>query len=150
MANKLTDLNKAIWKELEAHNNRKLTVRPQSRLEMFNEIERDKLSPLPVDHYEIKQIAFATVMQNGHVLLNKDKHYYSVPFQHIRKKVKIMYTSEKVDIYHKYIRIAIHKRNMQPFSSPLRGIWFHVSCFGRVAPAGFLYITITLVSNTCY
>ena len=109
-------MNKAIWKELEAHNNRKLTGRLQSRLDIFNEIERDKLSPLPVDRYEIKQIAFATVMQNGHVLLSKDKHYYSVPYQHIRKKVKIMYTSEKVEIYHKYIRIAIHKRNMQPYS----------------------------------
>jgi transposase len=112
----LKDMNKDIWKELEAHNNRKLTGRPQSRLEMFNELERDKLSPLPVDRYEIKQIAFATVMQNGHVLLSKDKHYYSVPYQHIRKKVKIMYTSEKVEVYHKYIRIALHKRNMQPYS----------------------------------
>ena len=52
-------------------------------------------------------------MQNGHVLLSKDKHYYSVPYQYIRKKVKIMYTSDKVEIYHKYNRIAIHKRNMQ-------------------------------------
>jgi len=111
----LKDMNKAIWKELEAHNNRKLTGRLQSRLEMFYEIERNKLSPLPVKRYEIKQIAFATVMQNGHVLLSKDKHYYSVPYQHIRKKVKIMYTSEKVEVYHKYIRIALHKRDMQPY-----------------------------------
>lgn len=112
----LKDLNKAIWKELEVHNNKKLTGRPQSRLEMFVDIEKDKLSPLPVERYEIKQMAFATVMQNGHVLLGKDKHYYSVPYQHIRKKVKIMYTSDKVEIYHKYIRIAIHKRNMQPYT----------------------------------
>jgi len=112
----LKDLNKAIWEELEVHNNKKLTGRPQSRLEMFIDIEKDTLSPLPVERYEIKQMAFATVMQNGHVLLSKDKHYYSVPYQHIRKKVKIMYTSDKVEIYHKYIRIAIHKRNMQPFT----------------------------------
>ena len=113
----LNDLNKAIGKELELHNNRKLTGRPQSRLDMFNDIERDQLMPLPVERYEIKQMAFATVMQNGHVLLNKDKHYYSVPYQHIRKKVKIMYTSDKVEIFHKYNRIAVHKRNMQPYTT---------------------------------
>lgn len=112
----LRDLNKAIWKELELHNNRKLTGRPQSRLDMFNDIERDQLSPLPVERYEIKEMAFATVMQNGHVLLSKDKHYYSVPYQYIRKKVKIMYTSDKVEIFHKYNRIAIHKRKQQPYN----------------------------------
>jgi len=112
----LKDLNEAIWKELEVHNNKKLTGRPHSRKELFNEIEKDKLSPLPVDRYEIKQLAFATVMQNGHVLLGADKHYYSVPFQHIRKKVKIMYTSEKVEVYYKYNRIAIHKRDMRSFN----------------------------------
>ncbi len=55
-------------------------------------------------------------MQNGHVLLGVDKHYYSVPFQHIRKKVKIMYTSEKVEVYYKYNRIAIHKRDLRLYN----------------------------------
>ena len=112
----LKELNEAIREELEKHNNRKLTGRPQSRLEMFNEIEKDKLSLLPLEKYEIKQIAFATVMQNGHVLLREDKHYYSVPYQHIRRKVKLMYTSNNVEIYHKYIRIATHKRDKRPFA----------------------------------
>lgn len=112
----LKELNNVIWTELEVHNNKKLTGRSQSRREMFNEIEKQELSELPIERYEIKQLAFATVMQNGHVLLGKDKHYYSVPYQHIRKKVKIMYTTDKVEIYHKYLRIAIHKRNMRPYN----------------------------------
>jgi transposase len=114
--NNLKGINLAIWKELEEHNNKKLTGRPSSRLQLFNEIEKDKLSPLPVDRYEIKQLAFATVMQNGHVLLGKDKHYYSVPYQYIRKKVKIMYTTDKVEVYHKYNRIALHKRDIAPYN----------------------------------
>ena len=112
----LKEMNQAIWKELEKHNNKKLTGRPASRYKLFNEIEKQALSPLPVQRYQIKQLAFATVMQNGHVLLNKDKHYYSVPYQYIRKKVKIMYTSGNVEIYYKYNRIALHKRNMQLYS----------------------------------
>ena len=112
----LKELNKAIWDALAVHNNKKLTGRPYSRLELFNEVEKDKLSTLPIERYEIKQLAFATVMQNGHVVLSKDKHYYSVPYQYIRKKVKIMYTKDKVEIYHKYNRIALHKRDLSSYN----------------------------------
>ena len=112
----LKDLNKAIWEGLNTHNNKKLTGRPTSRLQLFKEVEQDKLSPLPLNRYEVKQLAFATVMQNGHVLLSKDKHYYSVPFSYIRKKVKIMYTESSVEVYYKYNRIALHKRSLKPFN----------------------------------
>ena len=112
----LKELNQAIWEELKKHNNRKLTRRQSSRLQLFKELEKDKLSALPVERYEIKQISMATVMKNSHVFLSKDKHYYSVPYQHIRKKVKIMYTSERVEIFHKYNRIALHQRNYKPYN----------------------------------
>jgi transposase len=112
----LKDLNKAIWEELKTHNNKKLTGRPSSRLQLFEEVEQDKLSPLPLNRFQVKQLAFATVMQNGHVLLSKDKHYYSVPFSYIRKKVKILYTESTVEVYYKYNRIALHKRNLNPFN----------------------------------
>jgi len=112
----LRELNQAIWLELEQHNDRKLTGRPTSRLQLFNELELKELSPLPIERYEIKTLAFATVQQNGHVLLSKDKHYYSVPYQHIRKKVKIVYTNTKVEIFHKYNRIALHLRNISPYN----------------------------------
>ena len=113
---KLRDLNEAIWKELEIHNDKKLTGRPTSRYQLFKDVEQDKLSPLPLYRYQVKSIAFATVMQNGHVLLSKDKHYYSVPFAYIRKKVKIMYTETSVEVYYKYNRIALHKRSTKPFN----------------------------------
>lgn len=112
----LNDLNKAIWKELEAHNNKKLSGRPNSRKQLFIEDEKDKLSPLPQERYEIKQLSFATVMQNGHVMLGKDKHYYSVPYQYIRKKVKLVYTSQRVDVFYKYNRIATHTRQLKPYN----------------------------------
>lgn len=112
----IEDLNKAIWDELEVHNNQKLTGRPISRLQMFNDVEKAALLPLPQHRYEIKYQAMATVGQNGHVQLSKDKHYYSVPYENIRKKVKLLYTSTTVEIYHKYNRIAVHKRNFKPYN----------------------------------
>jgi len=112
----LKELNNVIWEALKVHNNKKLTGRPASRFQLFKEMEQSTLSPLPVQRYEIKELAFATVMQNGHVLLSKDKHYYSVPYQYIRKKVKIMYTSSKVEIYYKYNRIALHPRSKTTYN----------------------------------
>jgi hypothetical protein len=112
----LEELNKAIWKELKKHNDKKLSGRPNSRAELFIEDEKDKLMPLPQERYEIKQFSFATVMQNGHVMLAKDKHYYSVPYQYIRKKVKLVFTSNKVEIFYKYNRIAVHTRQLKPYS----------------------------------
>ena len=112
----LKDLNKDIWEALETHNHKKLTGRPTSRFQLFNEVEKDQLSPLPLHRYQIKQLAFATVMQNGHVLLSKDKHYYSVPFSYIRKKVKVMFTEREVEVYFNYNRIALHKRSITPYN----------------------------------
>jgi len=112
----IEELNTAIWDELEVHNNKKLTGRPISRLQMFNDVEKETLLPLPQQRYEIKYQSTATVGQNGHVQLSKDKHYYSVPYQYIRKKVKFLYTSTSVEIYYRYNRIAVHKRNLRPYN----------------------------------
>lgn len=112
----LITLNKAIWECIKKHNRAKFTGKAYSRRSLFEEIEAHKLSLLPEHRYEIKQQSFATVMQNGHVLLSEDKHYYSVPYQNIRKKVKLSYSSKTVDIYHKHHRIAIHPRIKSPYN----------------------------------
>ncbi len=109
-------LNKAIQKALKKHNNTNFSGRSYSRKMLFDEVERQQLSPLPQSRYQIKYQAFVTVMQNGHVYLGQDKHYYSVPFQYIRKKVKILYSSTQVEIFYKYNRIAIHKRIKSKYS----------------------------------
>ena len=100
---------------MDSHNKRKLTGRPYSRHDLFLEDEMQQLRPLPQEHFEIKYQSFATVMQNGHVQLSQDKNYYSVPYQYIKKKIKILYTSSTVEIYCKYNRIAMHRRNYKPY-----------------------------------
>jgi transposase len=111
----LEELNKQIWDLLDSHNKRKLTGRPYSRQDLFLEDEKQQLNPLPQERFEIKYQSFATVMQNGHVQLSQDKNYYSVPYQYIKKKVKILYTSSTVEIFYKYNRIAMHRRNYKPY-----------------------------------
>lgn len=108
-------LNAAIWAALEAHNNTPFKGREYSRRQQFEELEREALSTLPVYRYEVKQQAVVTVMKNGHVCLRADKHYYSVPYKYIGKRVKMLYTSLQVEIYLRYECIAVHKRDMRKY-----------------------------------
>jgi transposase len=110
-------LNERIAELLEEHNSSiRLTGRPYTRSELFEQIEKDSLRAMPIGRYQIKQQCFSTVMQNSHVLLGKDKHYYSVPYQYIRKKVKLLYTQADVEIYFGYNRIATHLRSNRPYN----------------------------------
>jgi transposase len=111
----LETLNKAIWAALEDLNNKPMKGRPYSRRQLFEENERDVLQPLPGRRYELKRRKVVTVMKNNHVCLGEDKHYYSVPYQYIGKKVIILYSQSEVEVYHHYTRIALHERNRKPF-----------------------------------
>ena len=112
----LDELNAAIHVALEVHNNALLTGREYSRRQQFEEVERSALSPLPPLRYELRKQLFATVMKNGHVSLSADKHYYSVPYRFIGKKVKVMYSRTYVEIFYHYERIAVHQRLKSPYN----------------------------------
>jgi len=112
----LEEINAAIRVALEEHNNTLLTGRNYSRRQQFEDVERVALAPLPPLRYELKKELYVTVMKNGHVSLNADKHYYSVPYRFIGKKVKLMYSRSVVEIFYCYERIAIHKRLKSPYN----------------------------------
>jgi transposase len=112
----LTELNTAIKEALEVHNSQPLKGRNYSRRLQFEEVERETLSPLPALRYEFKKQHQATVMKNGHVCLGIDKHYYSVPYRFIGRKVKILYSRSSIEVYYHYERIAMHKRIKSPYS----------------------------------
>ena len=83
---------------------------------MFDEIEAHTLGVLPQERFEIKKQSIVKVIMNGHACLGEDKHYYSVPYQHIGKKVKLVYSNNTVEIFYKYDRIASHPRIKSKFN----------------------------------
>ncbi|MCK4821360.1 IS21 family transposase, partial [bacterium] len=107
----LNDLNQAIIEKVEKHNGRFFQRIKISRKQLFKEIEQSVLKPLPSNKYELRCFQSVKVQFNYHVYLSCDKHYYSVPYQYRGKRVKIIYADSTVEIYHKNIRIAFHKRN---------------------------------------
>jgi transposase len=107
----IEQLNEAIWEKLEVHNNTPFQRMKTSRRELFNETEKAALKPLPAEKYEWKEFLSLTVHYNYHIEFRPDNHYYSVPCHYRRKKVTVIYTSGRVEIYYKGLRIAMHSRN---------------------------------------
>lgn len=113
--NSLASLNSTIREAVEVLNNAPFKGRDYSRRQQFEDLERQTLKPLAAYRYEFKQQVIVTVMKNGHACLHVDKHYYSVPYRFIGKKVKILYTSSRVEIYYRYERIATHNRHFRKY-----------------------------------
>ena len=110
----LKELNQAILLHLQNHNQLNFQGRKYSRQQQFNDMEKQALQPLPMMRFEMRKQVMITVMVNGHVCLHCDKHYYSVPYGYIGKKVKMFFSKSKIEIYHKYKLIASHERIKSP------------------------------------
>lgn len=107
----LDELNSAIATKVEQHNQTRMQQKPWCRQERFLADEKNKLEPLPQQPYEQKYYCSLKVAQNNHIYLGRDKHYYSVPYQHIGQQAKVIYTRNTVDIYLGQKLIATHLRN---------------------------------------
>lgn len=106
----LTALNQAIRETLVDYNHQTFKGRNSSRYSLFEELDKPALQPLPQRAYELKKYVKATVYKSSHIWLGEDKHYYSVPYRYIGRKVKIAYTTHTVEVYYNYERIAVHSR----------------------------------------
>jgi transposase len=54
-------------------------------------------------------------MKNCHVHLHDDRHYYSVPYRYIGKKVKLVYSASQVAVFYNRERIACHSRERKAY-----------------------------------
>lgn len=75
----LHSLNQAIAEKVKEHNQTRMQQKPWSREERFLSAEKQLLSPLPQQLFELKHYRELKVARNNHVYLAQDKHYYSVP-----------------------------------------------------------------------
>ncbi len=107
----LSSLNQAIAAKTHQHNQTRMQHKPYCREERFLSGEKQLLQPLPAQQYEVKYYRQLKVAKNNHIHLAFDKHYYSVPYQWIGEKVKVIYTRSMVRIYARGKMVAIHKRS---------------------------------------
>ena len=109
------DLNEQILILLKDHNTRSFRGRDYSRRSLYEQTDKPALKPLPQRKYEMNSYANGTVHKNSHVYLSKDKHYYSVPFKFIGKKIRIIYSKSRVRVFYRQLCIAEHTRNRKRY-----------------------------------
>src|SRR5215831_15143463 len=104
----LAELNAAIWDLLPALNARLMRKLGVSRRELFEQLDRPLLRPLPTTRYEFAAWGDAGVNIDYHVAV--DHNYYSVPYQLLHARVEVRLTATIVEIFLKGRRVASHRR----------------------------------------
>ena len=108
--NSLEALNGAILSKVKALNDKPYKRSAFSRRGLFEQNEKSQITPLPPLPFKVKKSITATVQRNYHIQLTEDRHYYSVPYAYVGKKVQVLYDNKVVEIYHERVRIALHHR----------------------------------------
>lgn len=108
----IEEINLALWERLEELNAAAMQKIGRSRKEMFDELDKPALRPLPLTPFEAAEWKKAKIGIDYHVVFKK--HYYSVPYVLIKKSVDIRATAEIVEVYFNNKRVASHKREETP------------------------------------
>jgi len=107
----IPELNVAIDKLMPLFINKQMKRVEKSRLELFLELDKPALRPLPQFDYEYREFKMLKVNIDYHVAL--EKAYYSVPYQLLHKKVEVWYSNKIVDIYYEGKKITTHPKTSQ-------------------------------------
>ena len=105
----LKALNQHIQVLLRELNNRPMKKHPGSRQQLFEQLDKAVLRPLPNQAYTYTQVKHVRVHLDYHVEV--EKHYYSVPHTLLKQKLEAHVTAQLVTIYHQGHCVATHPRS---------------------------------------
>lgn len=105
----LEELNAAIRELLVRLNQRPFRKRAGSRADVFAELDRPALQPLPTTPFDLSEWSRARVNIDYHLAF--DGNLYSVPYSLVHELVELRATPTVVEILHKGTRIASHLRD---------------------------------------
>ena len=106
-------LNQAIRQRLEQLNGRRMKGYGLSRQELFEQMERDQLKPLP--RHPFVMASWKTAKVNVDYHLEVERHYYSVPYWFVGRQVSVKFSQHLVEVFYEGQRITTHERSRQPY-----------------------------------
>lgn len=115
----IAEANRAVWELLDKLNQRVMGHVGKSRRQLFEQIDRPALRPLPERPFEFALWKKARVNIDYHVAF--DKHFYSVPHPLIHEEVEIRATERLLEVFHRGKRVAVHPRSPHPGRFTTRG-----------------------------
>jgi transposase len=105
----IDEINEAIGGLLEKLNAKPMRKLRRSREDLFLELDKPALKPLPERPYEYAEWKLkARINIDYHVEF--EKNFYSAPFQHAREEVDLRATVNTVEVFLRSRRIASHPR----------------------------------------
>ena len=107
----LWELNAALQQGRERLVARPFQKRPESRRELFEQLDRPALRPLPAERYEYAEWSVARVNIDYHIVV--EGHRYSVPCGLVQRQVDVRRTERCVEVLHQGERVALHARSRQ-------------------------------------
>lgn len=111
----LSTLNRSIMLHLKRHLRQAFQKKEHNRFDVFTSREKPLLQSLPSEPYVMKYTTESKVQRNYHVFIGEDKHYYSVPYTLVGKRLNIVYDTDTVEIFDGFTRIAHHRRSYKPY-----------------------------------
>ena len=111
--NNISELNIELTKHLLILNNQVMKDYGVSRNQRF-ENEVKFLQPVPLDKFEIPEIRDAMVHPDCHIQFGKS--FYSVPWQYVGKRVRVISTADRLQIFDllSLDRITLHTVSKKP------------------------------------
>ncbi|MGR3608580.1 MAG: IS21 family transposase [Sulfitobacter sp.] len=104
----LGDVNAAIRPLLDRLNDKVSRHLGASRRQLFEQLDKPALKPLPTAPYVYAEWKKCRAGLDYHVAI--DKHYYSVPYQVLKKELWGRITARTVEVFHVGQRVASHMR----------------------------------------
>jgi transposase len=103
----LWELNAAVWEALELFNARPMQQYKTSRADRFEVLDKPHAKALPEKRFAFTQVKIdVRVGPNYHIEF--EKHYYSVPWEFVRKQVDVYQSGSVLEIYHNNEHICRH------------------------------------------
>lgn len=109
----LAEANAEIARLLGLINARPFKKLPGSRAELFETIDRPAMRPLPPTRYEFARWRLG-VKVNIDYHVEFSRHYYSVPYQLVGRRVDVRASSASVEVFCAGRRVASHVRDDTP------------------------------------
>jgi transposase len=100
------EANRRMAPLLEALVQKEMQHLGKSRRQLFEELDRPALLPLPERPYEFARWKRARVSIDYHIAF--EGHYYSVPHTLVGQEVEIRATERMLEVFHKSQQVAIH------------------------------------------
>ena len=104
----LAEVNAAIRPLLDRLNDKVSRHLGASRQQLFAQLDRPALKPLPVTSYVYAEWKKCRAGLDYHIAI--DKHYYSAPYQLLKKELWVRLTARTVEVFHIGQRVASHVR----------------------------------------